>query len=77
MSEENKTVELKKEELEKVSGGSSPPNPFGTTIQVVCPDCGYVFDEYLSGNRPSPRASALNFCPTCKTNVHPTTREKQ
>ena len=37
MSEENKTVELKDEELKKVAGGHN------TTLHKTCPFCGVTF----------------------------------
>ena len=70
MSEEKKTVELKDEELEKVSGGGSR----GTIIQLVCPDCGYVFEEHSNGERIQMYERP---CPSCNNMVHPKTREKQ
>ena len=76
MSEEKKAVELK-EELEKVSGGELMHH--GTelkTIQLVCPDCGYVLGEYLETGSYVMGKGGL-YCPVCKKAVLPKEIEKQ
>ena len=53
MSEENKTVELKEEDLGKVSGG-------GFHTKQYCPKCNYCFGY---------NASKSHYCPQCQEYV--------
>ena len=74
MSEEKKTTELWNEELEKVNGGLKFSS--SETIQYVCPYCGYVLCECLSGESISIPSDGV-YCPACKKRVNPIKREKQ
>ena len=50
MSEEKKTVELKEEDLEKVSGGGDFDYGVSSTIDWRCPNCGETSLNQFRGN---------------------------
>ena len=55
MSEENKTVELKEEELEKVTGGEKPcftlsGTPYPVAVSAICSGC-YSYSQCKNPNK--------------------------
>ena len=50
MSEEKKTVELKEEDLEKVSGGGDFDYGVSSTVNWKCPNCGETSHNQFRGN---------------------------
>ena len=71
----NKLKELNDEELGYVTGGGLKINPLSPkTIQVFCPNCGYVFEE--AGGSVTIQLDD-RFCPSCNKWVKPGIRDKQ
>ena len=65
MSEENKTVELKEEELEKIAGGAKLER---VKVEIYCKDCGNVIHSWqetkgiASAGHPK-----VEFCTNCNS----------
>ena len=64
MSDENKTVELKEEDLEKVAGGAKLER---VKVEIYCKDCGNVIHSWheTKGIEVSASSMQITFCNKC------------
>lgn len=67
LEEKKQTVELKKEDLDKVNGGS-PPKELHKSL--YCPDCGYCF-SYTSTIAQVMAGDDKTYCQNCNKWVIP------